>query len=328
RLGRINNPTVDLRPEENKWPLVQGDNLEAGPDAPTARRLSLEDRQARFDQQEELLKAEASAFWSETLQAVSAGGPPGRQALQGFITEYEQAAISVEWAVALAELERAREMLISYDDTASQTVSMAASDIIASCDDLVLLEQPAMVGEFSPGQSNCLENRLRTERLQTTRSKISRLLLVNAESAGDIVAWEELMARHLEEVDRSDPDLCFRYAIHLYRADIESQEESLRWAGYALENKQNWEGEEFVKKVSSLYKLRAEAAAKLWQDATTQYSREPSSENDAIARDYRGLAMDFAREWLDYARAAGLPEQRAYDMCASAAGTADFCKDR
>lgn len=328
RLGRLNQPSVDLRPEENKWPLVQGDNLESGPDAATARRLSLEDRQARFDEQEELLKAEAAAFWGETMQAVQAGGPMGRDALEGFITEYERASVSVEWAVALPELEKAREMLISYDDSVQQTVSMAASDIIASCDDLLALEAPAMGGSFSVGQVNCLENRLRTERLQTTRSKISRLLLVNAEMAGDAGAWEELMARHLEEIDRSDPDLCFRYAIHLYKSDIESQEESLRWAGYALENKQNWEGEEFVKKVSSLHKLRAEASAKLWQDAAQQYASNPSGETDDIARDYRGMAMDYAREWLDYVRAAGLSEKRAYDMCVSAAGTDNFCKER
>ena len=328
RLGRVTQPSIDRRPEENKWPVAQGDNLEAGPDALTARRISLEDRQQRFADQEELLKAEAAAFWADTLQAVQAGGPMGRDALEGFIAEYERAALAVEWAVALPEVDKAREMLISYDDNAVRTTSMAASDIIASCDDLITLEQPAMVGEFSVGQVNCLENRLRTERLQTTRSKISRLLLVNAESSGNISSWEALMARHLEEIDRSDPDLCFRYAIHLYRADIEAQEESLRWASYALENKQNWTGDEFVKKVSSLYKLRAESASKLWKDAAKTYSADPSSENDAITRDYRGLAMDYAREWLDYTRAASLPEQRAYDMCVSAAGTEDFCKDR
>lgn len=328
RLGRVNHPSIELRPDENKWPLVQGDNLEAGPDAATARRLSLEDRQSRFDEQEELLKAEAAAFWAETMQAVQAGGPMGRDALKGFITEYERASVSVEWAVSLPELDKAREMLINYDDSVRQTTTMAASDIVASCDDLLELEAPAMGGSFSVGQVNCLENRLRTERLQTTRSKISRLLLVNAEMASDVGAWEELMARHLEEIDRSDPDLCLRYAIHLYRADIESQEEALRWAAYALENKQNWSGDEFVKKVSSLYKLQAEAAAKLWQDASRTYAADPNGENDDIARDYRGMAMDYAREWLDYMRAAGLPEDRAYDMCVSAAGTADFCKER
>lgn len=328
RLGRVTHPAIDLRAEENNWPLVQGSNLEAGPDFATARRLSLEDRQNRFAAREEMIKAEASAFWAETLQLVQEGGPDGQIALEGFIAEYERARIEIEWAVSLPELERAREMLIHYSDSSSDMVSMSASDILPSCDDLISLEQSAFVGEFSEPQITCLENRMRTERLQTVRSDISRLLLVNAQSAGNVPVWEELMARHLEEIDRSDPDLCFSYAVHLYRSSLDNQEESIRWSNYALENKHVWEGEAFIKNVSNLYKLRAEAASKLWQDAEKQHIASPSSESTALARDFRGLAMDYSREWLDYMRAASLPEERAYNMCVAAAGTADFCQSQ
>ena len=326
RLGRVTHSSIDLREEENKWPLVQGTSLEAGPDFATARRLSLEDRQTRFADREEMLKAEASAFWSETLQLVQQGGPDGRVALEGFIAEYERSSILVEWAIALPEIERAREMLINYSASTS-TISMSASEILPSCDDLIVLEQAAFIGEFSDAQVTCLENRIRTERLQTIRSDISRLLLINAQYAGNIASWEELMARHLEEIDRSDPDLCFSYAVHLYRSSIDSQEESIRWSNYALENKQVWEGEVFVKNVSNLYKLRAEASSKLWQDAEQEHAAEPGSDA-SLAREYRGLAMSYAREWLDYTRAANLPETRAYNMCISAAGTEEFCRSQ
>jgi hypothetical protein len=112
----------------------------------------------------------------------------------------------------------------------------------------------------------------------------------------------------------------------LFRSDIDSQEESIKWSDYALENKHNWEGDEFVERVSGLYKLRAESAAKLWIHAEKLYSKEATNEHSEMAREYRGQAKDFAREWLDYARASGIPTERAFNMCVSAAGTADFCQ--
>lgn len=326
RLGRVTQPSIELRADENRWLLAEGSALEMGPDWDVSRQLSLSDRQGRFDQKEALLQAEAAAFWADTMLMVQAGGPEGRTALEGFIAEYERANIAVNWAVALPEVARAREILATYDETATQSVTMAANEIVATCDDLIALEQDAMIGGFSFGQTECLENRLRTERLQTTRAKVSRLLLVNAQSAGDVATWETLMARHLEEIDRSDPDLCFLFAVHLYRSGGEGLEESLRWADYALANKHVWEGEQFIRKVSNLYKLRAEAAAKLWQAAEEMHSQQPDGESDAMAREYRGTAMDYAREWLDYTRAADLSGDRAYEMCVSASGTEEFCK--
>ena len=230
--------------------------------------------------------------------------------------------LTVDWAVSLPEVTEARRLQANYSELATSSIS----ELIEPCADLVTIEQPAILGTITPGQATCLENRLKTERLQTTRSQISRLLLVNAEAAGDIVSWEALMMRHLEEIDRSDPDMCFRYAIHLFRADIDSQEESIKWSDYALENKQHWEGDAFVKKVSGLYKLRAESAAKLWRHAEGLYSKAATGEHSDMALEYRGQAKDFAREWLDYARASGIPTERAFNMCVAAAGTADFCK--
>ncbi|MEL6342003.1 MAG: caspase family protein [Myxococcota bacterium] len=325
RLGQVTHPSRDARAAVQDWVLVTGD-LEPAPDPNTFRRLSLEARIRRFTDQEDLLKAEVAAFWAETMQLAAEGGEAGRAALEGFIEEYEDAAISVEWAVALPQVEEARQALINYG---VQGASMNTSDLVEPCDDLIAIEPAAMMGNISPGQMTCLENRLRTERLQTTKDKISRLLMVDAQNKGDKERWARLMARHLEDIDRSDPDLCFSYAIHLYRATLEDQEESLRWADYALENKQNWEGDEFVKKVTGLYKLRAEASANLWKDAERILARENTPENAEAARDFRGLAMDYAREWLDYARASRSPNiERAYNMCVAAAGTADFCRDR
>lgn len=188
------------------------------------------------------------------------------------------------------------------------------------------LESPAMLGQLSAGQRRCLDGRIAAERLQTTKDKLSRLLLVNAQAAGDRSEWERLMVRHLEDIDRSDPDLCFSYAIHLHKSgDLDAAEEAVRWADVALENKQRWEGDAHVKRVYGLLRLRAEAGNRLWIDAEKRYQKEPTGDNDADVRDYRGLAKDTSREWLDYARAAGQPTDTPYKLCMSAAGTREFC---
>ena len=42
-----------------------------------------------------------------------------------------------------------------------------------------------LLGQLAEGQIACLQNRIRTARLQTTKNKLSRLLLVDAEAKGD-----------------------------------------------------------------------------------------------------------------------------------------------
>jgi hypothetical protein len=66
----------------------------------------------------------------------------------------------------------------------------------------------------------------------------------------------------------------------------------------------------------------------LWAAAESEYTTgEHTPENEAKSEKYRGMAKDYAREWLDYARAARLPTDGAYNLCASAAGTASACKE-
>ena len=144
---------------------------------------------------------------------------------------------------------------------------------------------------------------------------------LNAEASGNIAEWERLMSRHLEEIDRSDPDLCFSYAIFLYRTTIDNQEESIKWSGYALENKHKWEGDEFVKKVSSLYKLRAESAAKLWRHAEELYGKEPTAEHDEMTvvhlpQQGVGLAgvADPLGDGLSLGRPAGVRDEAVHAM--------------
>jgi hypothetical protein len=40
---------------------------------------------------------------------------------------------------------------------------------------------------------------------------------LDAEARGDKAEWQRLMKRHLEDIDRSDPNLCLKYAMFLSR---------------------------------------------------------------------------------------------------------------
>jgi hypothetical protein len=183
-----------------------------------------------------------------------------------------------------------------------------------------------MLGALTPGQVSCLNARLGTESLQTTKDKVSRVLIQNAEAKGDKAEWSRLMKNHLENIDRSDPDMCFKYALDLSRGGVGRAQGVIRWSDVALENKAKWSGDTYKKRVFQLYKLRAEAANKLWEDAENDFmTKEHTDENEAKAQKFRGQAKDFAREWLDYAKASEQDTKTAMALCVSASGNRAFC---
>ena len=327
-LGRDGSPSVDGRGLLTSMVVAQGEGLEATPTPAVFEALARTDTEARLASAEERVRADAGAFWRDTMAIVQQGGPDGRSALEAYISEFQGASIQVERQVYLSQVADARRMLLTYDENAPPTAPAGSTPAAppATCDDLVALEADAMMGELSAGVMACLDQRISTERLQTTKNKVSRLLIVNAEYGKDWDRWEQLVQRHLEDIDRSDPDLCFRYAVFLHKqGGTEMSEESIRWAGVALENKQVWDAGDYQKKVNGLHRLRAEAASRLWIEAEQAHAKAPTPETDRMARDYRGLAKGFSREWLDYARASGQKTERAYQMCLSAAGAEMFC---
>lgn len=346
RLGRPMSPTEESRPDQAKWVLSSG-GVEKGPSPELLADLAAADRARRFATAEERLRAEAAAFWQQTAALAQKGGPEGKQALQAFIDEYAMPVLEVEWVVWLPEVLEAQRALATYGAApavAARTEPPKAETgktepprteppkapvaPSASCDDLVALEGVSLLGQLAPEQITCLQGRLATSRVQTTKNKISRMLLVNAQTKGDIAQWEALMKRHLEEIDRSDPALCMVYAIHLHKKGVEHDDEAIYWTGYALENKQVWVGDEYMKRVYGLLRLRAEAANALWAAAEKAYQADATDENDASTKEYRGLAKDFAREWLDYARASGQDYKAALELCRSASGSDAFCQTK
>jgi hypothetical protein len=209
------------------------------------------------------------------------------------------------------------------EGTSFPTAEVAQSGSIA-CDDLVSLQAPSMVGELGTERRDCLEKRIVAGGTKTQREEISRVLLVDAEARGDRADWERLVSRHLIEINDEDPDLCFSYSIHLSRTG--SYASVIKWSETALQNKHKWSGSTYIQKVNALYKLRAKAASKLWRAADEQLVKERNAANERDEQRTRGNAMNFAKEWLDYARASGQSTADALALCVSAANAQEFCK--
>lgn len=194
---------------------------------------------------------------------------------------------------------------------------------VEGCSDLKAMEPLAMMGRLDGASKACLEDRIRTASAMTDKKATSIVLIQNAWIA-DKKEWASLTKRHLEEIDKSDPTLCYKYAQYLQKAGQHNS--VIRWADVALENKTYWTGETFTSRVYSLYKLKAASANALWLKAEEKYNAGPSADLDTERGSARSKAKVMAREWLDYAKSAGKDTTKALQYCESAAGNTEYCQ--
>ncbi len=336
--GPMQKPTKEARSTVMDWALATK-NMGEGPTRDQIAELAEAERARRVQAATEAVLADASEVWKQLPTDVER-----LAALRAFVSRYDAATIvvdGVEVPIIVPEVGDARAEVDTLERAAAAKqgkkkkrgrakAAPAPAPVVeavstAACDDLVRLEPAAMIGMLTNSDVECLEDRIAQESLQTARDKVSRVLMVNAEGRGDTAEWMRLAARHLEVIDRSDPDLCFRYALLLSRGEVEDAPTALRWADYALENKHVWQGPTYVQRVYALLGLRAQVASRLWLDAEQTYLDERTEENEADAGQWRGTAKDASREWLDYARTSGQSVQQPGVLCRSAAGNEDFC---
>lgn len=335
--GPGQKPTREARPAVADWRLgVRA--LEPGPTPEVLTALAAAESARRVKDATDSFLGGATAVW---LQLPT--GAPREAALRAFLVRFDAASIvvdGVEVPVTVPEVSDARAELDALARAASggrkrkkgrtaRAVAAPSAQVVstAACDDLVRLEPSAMIGQLTNADMACLETRIAQDPQQTQRDKVSRVLMVNAEGRGDMASWMTLAARHLEVIDRSDPDLCYRYALLLARGEVEDAETALRWADYALENKHVWKGPTYTQRVYALLGLRADLAARLWRDAEQAYIDARSDDAEAEASRWRGSAKDYAREWLDYARVSAQPIEQPGVLCRSAAGNEQFCAE-
>ncbi len=193
------------------------------------------------------------------------------------------------------------------------------------CGDLIKLEPSSMLGQLTDPESRCLHGALREAERQTAKDKISRVLLTDAWAKGDEHRWEGIARRHLEVIERSDPDMCYKFAYYLASRSPDRMDEAMKWAQIALDNRNRWEGDLHVTRVYALHKLMTRAAVKKWSWLENEHVRTPSEASMTAAAEARNEAKTVAREWLDYARRSGMDETAALQMCETTSGTIDFC---
>lgn len=343
RLGRQQVSTVDTRNGPRNWGLSIGELRDDALSAEQLTLLSVEDRDRRM--QLAIIQHEERAVEAllGAMAQIDQGDPRGPELLEQFVDEWQNKPVTLHWVPPVPAVDEARALLKDPDalkpkapavadtgegDTATEPVAVPTGPKLSddTCNDLIGMEPDALMGIFSQGRIECIEGRLPNES-QTTQDKLSRLLLADADSKGDKTEWARLMARHLSDIDRSDPDMCFLYAQYLQKQGVASDEAAIQFADYALENKQVWSGDTYKKRLYGLYRLRAEAANELWKDAEQNLIADPTDENDAQTQKWRGKSKDYAREWLDYAQASEQNIDRALMICVSAAGTKRACEE-
>ena len=194
------------------------------------------------------------------------------------------------------------------------------------CENLTMLEPAAMLGRLTDGQVACLEASLAAADSQTGKDKLSRVLMANAWSKGDKKTWEKLVKRHLDEIDQSDPDICYKYAMYLSKKGVGRSQGVIRWADVALENKTRWSGSTYTSRVYNLYKLRAAASQQIWQASEQKHATSPTDETKDAVEKSRNQTKVYSREWFEYAKEAGKDTTKALQLCISAAGTKDYCE--
>jgi hypothetical protein len=219
---------------------------------------------------------------------------------------------------------------ISLDEETSSLEELIGSElstINAQCGDLQTLEPMAMMGQLTDPQIRCLDDRLKESDRQTAKNKLSIVLMNDAFSKGDEHRWETITRRHLEEIDRSNPDLCYRFAYYLSKQAPDNMDEAMKWADVALDNRARWEGETHVKRVYSLYKTKATAAQRKWTWLEEEYTKTPSESLMSQMEEARNQTKTLAREWLEYARQSSQDDTLPANLCKSASGTSGFCDD-
>ena len=218
---------------------------------------------------------------------------------------------------------------VSFDDDEDEEMDdlmvIELMKATGECGDIKKMEPAAMMGRLSDGEVNCLDDKLREAELQTFKDKISRVLMSDAWAKKDRHRWEALVRRHLNDIDRSDPDLVYKFVQHLAKGNADKAAECMKWIDVALERRTHWSGEVHTRRVNNLRKLKAYSGVKLWQWMEEDYAKKPTEKKRSDASKARSEAKTYAREWLEYAKEANKDMTQALQLCISAAGSESFC---
>lgn len=192
----------------------------------------------------------------------------------------------------------------------------------------VTLETTAQEGKLSTDEMNCLESSMDKAGTGVDKANVSMVLLTNARAKGDIEQWEQRMEHHLTQIERENPALAYRYALHLFEKGPGHSQQTFRWTGIALQSRSAWAGESYTGRVHAIYKLRAAAAQSLWKQSIEALASFPGPENENRVRTQRLLARNVAKEWYEFAATHAQDSLVAKQLCQIASLDPDFCDIR
>ncbi len=172
------------------------------------------------------------------------------------------------------------------------------------------VEEAARAGELTAVQRGCMELSLGTAS-PDERDRLSLALIANSYAQGDMDSWADLVARHLGEIDATNPSLAYRYAMHeLEQGRVTS---AYRYSDLALANRAQWTIDNYDTKTYAAHKLRAAAAQAVWREAEAARAEGTADATDtARAKEQTGLA---ARAWHDFAVEAGMDADTPASLC-------------
>ena len=201
-----------------------------------------------------------------------------------------------------------------------------ADEDLSLCSNLLNLELMSGMGKLRTEHITCLEKYISRADSLNDKDKASRVLIANAQASNNTSRWEMLVKRHLEEFDRSDPELAYGYAVSLSKKGVRGAQGAIRWSDVALENRAVWSGKTHISRVNTLYQIKALASLALYQQAAEKFANDPSQEASKAEETYRNQTKTYAREWFEYAKASGQDTTRAKSLCDESSGRTDFCE--
>ena len=187
-----------------------------------------------------------------------------------------------------------------------------------------MFETNAMMGTLSFGAKECLNSRAaNASEPVTIRARASTLLITDAQTRGDNNEWERLVKRHLQSIEKSQPDMCLSYALYLSQKGASRASQVIKWSEVALTNKHLWSGDARVQKVTPL-----PTPCVCRQLTVAAMSGTFVKERSAKSKPKRkiGEVKPVFRRWLDFARAAGSDTSQALQLCVSAPEIRTFVK--
>jgi hypothetical protein len=171
-------------------------------------------------------------------------------------------------------------------------IASAVAGTLFPCGSQDILTKTAEHGALAHYEQACLDEV--AEHDGPYQAAASRLLLADAGKRGNRVRWARLAERHLAHVDGSDASLNVAYARFLFASH--RTEEVIAFAERALRHAPDWAD---PVQALSLHRLRTSAALSRWTETTVGMER----------------VHRFAVSWLDAARAVGLDEPMAEQLC-------------